>query len=162
MFQAQKVADLLQYKGINRRKVILRSFDETASEKKFDTPYACTFELVNKKGTPVSFSNSAENLLFLDTEGLTYKIEVAQSTEVIDHPLIEEMPNTMSEMMSTGKYSFTFGSFSLLSKAKEVISKLPKRFRSGLSIVPYVYGMSLGPSEIEKYRTTFPDLDNLK
>lgn len=92
-------------------------------------------------------------------QGLTYKIQIASTTQLFDDEILDQLPDPKVEKrMVENRYLYTIGTYPLYSSAKEFNKELVKLDLRDTKILPYIDGERIddarGMSLIEEY----PDL----
>ena len=92
-------------------------------------------------------------------QGLTYKIQIASTTQLFDDDVLNNLPDPKVEKhMTENRYLYTIGTYRFYSSAVEFKSELIKLDIKNTKVIPYIDGERIddarGLALIEKY----PDL----
>jgi hypothetical protein len=132
----------------NRIDFKIQGESESGIEVQYDLPVVSKFQAASKASQ-----------LTKNYQGLTYKIEIASTTQLFDDEILNQLPDPKVEKrMTESRYSYTIGTYRFYNSAVEFKSELAKLDINESKVIPYVNGERIGDAQgmslIEKY----PDL----
>ena len=97
---------------------------------------------------------------YAEEKGLVFRIQIGQSTSVLQNPLLSQDKYAMGEKsLSNGSYFYTIGRYNGYTEAKTALSKLSNQpgFAT-FELVPYVNGIRLSRETAGSLSKMFPDV----
>jgi hypothetical protein len=95
-----------------------------------------------------------------EEKGLGFRIQIGQSSGVLQSPLLSQDPQAMAEKsLSNGGYFYTIGRYSSYTEAKTALEKWSKQVGfPTFELVPYLNGLRLSRETAAGLSKTYPDL----
>lgn len=132
----------------NRIDFKIQGESEAGIEVQYDLPIVSKFQADTKAAQLVK-----------NYKGLTYKIQIASTTQLFDDDVLNQLPDPKVEkQMKESRYIYTIGTYRFFNSAVEFKSELVKLDIKDSKVIPYINGERIGDARglslIEKY----PDL----
>ena len=130
------------------------------------------FIFLNAEGFPIDIvikdprikgplSNSAWEYFQESISGLSYKVQVTETKQMLNSDVILKYPNAMIEKNNaTGEYQYTLGLYQNYAEAKALRNALLEKGMASVYIVPYVEGLRVPLDDLSDYYQAYPDLVN--
>ena len=179
--RAEKIAESIVAEGLPARKIQIAGFGplypiaknqingiENETGKKLNNRVDFKIQGESEAGIDVQYDLPVVSKFQADTkasqlmqsyQGLTYKIQIASTTQLFDDDVLNNLPDPKVEKhMTENRYLYTIGTYRFYSSAVEFKSELIKLDIKNTKVIPYIDGERIddarGLALIEKY----PDL----
>jgi len=91
--------------------------------------------------------------------GLVYKIDIANTTQMFDDEVLDQLPDPkVGKLMTENKYTYSIGSFQTYQTATEFKKELVKLSLMDTKIQPYIDGEKMKKNKSLLYLEKYPDL----
>jgi len=91
--------------------------------------------------------------------GLVYKIDIANTTQMFDDEVLDQLPDPkVGKLMTENKYTYSIGSFRTYQTATEFKKELVKLSLMDTKIQPYIDGEKMKKNKSLLYLEKYPDL----
>jgi len=91
--------------------------------------------------------------------GLVYKIDIANTTQMFDDEVLDQLPDPkVGKIMTENQYTYSIGSFRTYQTAKEFRKELVKFDLIDTKIQPYINGEKMKKNKSLLYLEQYPDL----
>lgn len=129
-------------------------------------------EFLNAQGLPLrvrvkepvvtgAMLNPAYGLYTASVQGLTYRVEIAQSPQKYSGDLFLRYPHNLIEKNAdSGLYLYMVGLYKTLGSAEQLRQDLLINGAPQAKIVAYIDGQRISPAEARNYRSEYPDLED--
>lgn len=119
-----------------------------------------TFQLSGLGESAVSSKTEPWLSGYTEDSGLVFRIQVGQSTSVLQNPLLSQDKYAMGEKsLSNGTYYYTIGRYNGYTEAKTALSKLSNQTGfATFELVPYVNGIRLSRETAGSLSKMYPDV----
>lgn len=108
-------------------------------------------------------ANSAWEYFQESMNGLSYKVQVTETRQMLNSDIILKYPNAMIERKNgTGEYQYTLGLYQNYAEALALRNALLEKGMATVFIVPYINGARIPRDEISDYYQAYPDLVNYR
>lgn len=99
---------------------------------------------------------------YTEDKGLVYRIQLGQSTSVLQNPLLSQDKYAMGEKsLSNGSYMYTIGRYNSYTEAKTALSRLSNQAGfATFELVPYANGLRLSRETAGGLSKMYPDILN--
>ncbi|MCB9283243.1 MAG: PD40 domain-containing protein [Lewinellaceae bacterium] len=95
-------------------------------------------------------------------EGLSYKLQIAVSPQMLTNDLLQRYPHPMIEKeIGTGNYQYTVGLYKTFKSASQLQQDLIRNGATSTRIIPYLNGLRIEDAQIASLTKDYPDLENL-
>ena len=92
-------------------------------------------------------------------QALTYKIEIASTTQLFDDEVLNLLPDPkVGKRMTDSRYSYTVGTYRLHSSAVEFKKELVKMGITKMKIIPFINGERISENQGMVFLEKYPDL----
>ncbi len=179
--RAEKVAQNIIAEGIPARKIQVAGFGplypiaknqingiENEAGKKLNNRIDFKIQGESEAGIDIQYNlpivskyqaDNKASQLNKNYQGLTYKIQIASTTQLFDDEVLNQLPDPKVEKrMTESRYLYTIGTYRFYNSAVEFKSELAKLDIKESKVIPYINGERIGDAQglslIEKY----PDL----
>ncbi len=110
---------------------------------------------------PEQMINTAWDFYSKSTQGLSYKLQIAESQQMFTHELLFRYPHAMIEKETTkGYYLYTVGLYKTFKSAGQLQQDLIRNGAQDTRIIPYIDGIRLEETQVAPLTKDFPDLEN--
>lgn len=121
-----------------------------------------TFQLSSVVESSISSKTEPWLSGYVEDKGLVYRIQVGQSTSVLQNPLLSQDKYTMGEKsLSNGSYLYSIGRYNTYTEAKTALGKLSNQTGfATFELVPYANGIRLSRETAGGLSKMYPDILN--
>lgn len=96
------------------------------------------------------------------TKGLSYKIQVAETATLFNHPIFTQFSNATTEKHPQDvNVKYMLGLEKTFEKTKRILDQVVLQGFSDAQIIPYVNGIRIKEDQVLALETEYPDLKNL-
>ena len=179
--RAEKIADALMAEGIPARKIQIEGFGplypialneingvENEVGKQLNNRVEFKIQGKGELGVEIDYmlpivskfqSDQRGAQLTKNQNGLVYKIDIANTTQMFDDEVLDQLPDPkVGKIMTENQYTYSIGSFRTYQTAKEFRKELVKFDLIDTKIQPYINGEKMKKNKSLLYLEQYPDL----
>jgi outer membrane protein OmpA-like peptidoglycan-associated protein len=175
--RAEVAADFLARSGVNLDHILIKSLGKSypvaqstpsgqQANRRIDISFLDKAGLplrirIKEPSVPEGMGSNSWDFYQKTIQGLSYKLEIAATSQMYAGDLLFRYPHAMIEKESaTGVYQYTVGLYKTFTSARQLQQDLVRNGALNTRIIPYIDGVRVSPEQASALAADFPDLNN--